>query len=354
MLNGSNVRLPSLHAQFAAGASAEAVVVFCRERGYGRLLLVGSPGCEARYEKLWQSLGNLTAETFFAAEAHCPEATVESCRRAYRQSGCDASVVVGGGSTLGLGKILRAEEKAGFIALPTTYSGSEATAIFGRKIGHEKRTAVDDSCRPELIVYDATLTTSLPERVTITSAMNSIAHAVEALYPKTPDPVAATLARDCLLAHKTGFELLRGPDPETGREQLLYAGLLGGLVIGMTGIALHHQLCHVIGGLFDLPHAESNTVVLPQVIAYNEDYAPLAATTISDVFGGENPGGAIYDFAAAHGGPTSLESIGMPASGIDAVIETMLAHGGYNPRPLEKTALRKLVAGAFAGTRPGR
>ena len=184
--------------------------------------------------------------------------------------------------------------------------------------------------------------------------MNSIAHAVEALYPQTPNPLAASLATECLRAHRAGLEqLMFGTDEASARGDLLYGAFLGGLVVGMCGIALHHQLCHVIGGLFDLPHAESNSVVLPQALDYNCESIPEANEIIIGVFGGETAAAGLFDFAERVDAPLSLREIGMPEDGIDPVVDAMIAHGGYNPRPLDRSALRATVNSAYRGSRPG-
>jgi len=177
---------------FGAGTSAE-LRRRLEDLGVQSPLVVATQAGQARYRHVVSALDDLRAAHFFAAEPHCPEAVVERCRRAYLEAGCDGVVAIGGGSTLGLGKILAAEEGARFVALPTTYSGSEMTPLFGRKIGDEKRVARDPRCRPQLVIYDSDLTVSLPRRVAVATGMNSVAHAVEALYPQQPNPLAGVL-----------------------------------------------------------------------------------------------------------------------------------------------------------------
>jgi alcohol dehydrogenase class IV len=266
---------------------------------------------------------------------------------------CDGVVAIGGGSTLGLAKILAAEQGARFVALPTTYSGSEMTPLFGRKIGNEKRVERDPRCRPVAVIYDATLSAGLPHRTAVSSGMNSVAHAVEALYPQHPNPLAPLLGEQALRAHFQGLREMAGGSPSPaalGAAQ--YGGFLGGVLVSMCGIALHHRLCHVIGGLFDLPHAETNSAVLPHAVAYNLPAIPEARAVIERVFGGTNAAVALFDFAAEIGAPQSLEDLGMPASGIETAVSAMLTHDGWNPRPLERDGLRRLVRAAFEGRSP--
>jgi alcohol dehydrogenase class IV len=337
---------------FGAGTSA-GLRRWLEELGARRPLVVATPAGEERYRRVIASLEDLDPARFFAAEPHCPEGVVERCRGAYRVASCDGVVAIGGGSTLGLGKILAAEEGARFVALPTTYSGSEMTPLFGRKIGHEKRVARDPRCRPQLVLYDSDLTASVPARVAVATGMNSIAHAVEALYPEQPNPLANTLAEQALLAHRDGLRAIsRGTRTPAALGAAQYGGFLGGLLVAMCGIALHHRLCHVLGGLFDLPHSETNSAVLPHAVAYNSPAIPEACAVIERVFGHDDAAVALYEFVIEIGAPRSLRELGMPEGGIDAAVTALLEHPGWNPRPLERAGLERLVRAAFFGTRP--
>jgi alcohol dehydrogenase class IV len=324
-----------------------------RELAIAKPLLVGTPAAATRHRDVVALLDGSSSATFFGAEPHCPEPVVDRCRQHYRETQCDGVVAIGGGSTLGLGKILAAEEGAKFIALPTTYSGSELTPLFGRKIGREKRVGRDARCRPALVIYDGALTAGLPPRVAVSSGMNSVAHAVEALYPQRPNPLAALLAEQALCAHRDGLrEIATGSPTPRGLGAAQYGGFLGGLLVQMCGIALHHQLCHVIGGLFDLPHGETNSVVLPHAVAYNLPAIPEARSVIERVFGGANAASALFKFARSLDAPQSLRALGMPESGIDTAVDALLAHGGWNPRPLERAGISTLVRAAFEGQQP--
>lgn len=341
-----------MRAVFGPGASAT-VRERLAELSIERPLLVGTPAAPQRHAALLASLADLPLTTFFGAAPHCPVAVVERCRALYRSRRCDGVVAIGGGSTLGLGKILAAEEGAKFLALPTTYSGSEMTPLFGRKIGNEKRVGRDPRCRPQVVIYDSQLTADLPVRVAVTSGMNSVAHAVEALYPQRPNPLAPLLAEQALASHAYGLRAIaRGAPSADALNAALYGGCLGGMLVSMCGIALHHQLCHVLGGLFDLPHGETNAVVLPHAVAYNLPAIGAARAVIERVFGGTNAAVALYEFVGDIGAPRSLRELGMPESGVEPAVSAMLAHGGWNPRPLERAGILKLLRAAFAGEPP--
>jgi alcohol dehydrogenase class IV len=341
-----------IRAAFGDGQSAK-LPERLQELAIARPLLIGTAAAETRYQALFGLLADSPSATFFAAEPHCPEPIVERCRRTYLDARCDGVVAIGGGSTLGLGKILAAEEGAKFIALPTTYSGSEMTPLFGRKIGTEKRVGRDPKCRPQLVIYDGRLTAGLPRRMAACSGMNSVAHAVEALYPQRLNPLAPLLAEQALLAHRHGLrEIASGSPSVAALDAVQYGGFLGGVLVSMCGIALHHQLCHVLGGLFELPHGATNSVILPHAVAYNLPSIPEAAAVIERVFGGKNAAAALFDFATDIHAPQSLRDLGMPESGIEPTVAAILAHGGWNPRALERAGILELVHAAFEGRRP--
>lgn len=348
------VDLQPAHVRFGAGAR-NLLAEECDRLGVTRVLLICTPGGAERYQAVADSLGARLAATFAEAEPHCPEPVVERCRSLWRSAGADGVVTVGGGSTIALGKNLTVDEGAKFVCIPTTYSGSEMTDIYGRKVGNEKRTARSVECRAHTVIYDPELTVGLPRHETVTTGMNSLAHAVEALYPQTPNPVAFVLAREALSAHRDGLPgAAENPSDIEARSRALYAAFLGGLLIGMTGIALHHRLCHVLGGLFDLPHGETNSVVLSHVVAYNAAAAPDAARAITEIFDDSDPARAIDSFARRIGAPTSLREIGMPEDGIDAAVGATLARPGWNPRIPEAAGLRALLRAAWDGRPPAR
>ena len=117
-------------------------------------------------------------------------------------------------------------------------------------------------------------------------------------------------------------------------------------------MSLHHKLCHTLGGTFDLPHAETHTVVLPHAMAYNAPAAPEAMRRLAAAIGAPNAPQGLFDLAKSLGAPTSLKELGMPESGLDRVVELALSNPYWNPRPLEAAPMRRLLEDAFHGRRP--
>jgi alcohol dehydrogenase class IV len=117
-------------------------------------------------------------------------------------------------------------------------------------------------------------------------------------------------------------------------------------------MALHHKLCHTLGGSFNLPHAETHTVILPHALAYNAPAAPEAMTRIATALGAPDAARGLHDLARKLAAPASLREIGMPESGIDQAADLAVKNPYWNPRPIEREAIRELIARAWRGDAP--
>jgi maleylacetate reductase len=205
-----------------------------------------------------------------------------------------------------------------------------------------------------VVVYDVDLTLGLPVDLTATSGLNAIAHAVEALYAQDRNPIVSLMAEEAIRALARALPVVAAtPRDRAARADALYGAWLAGACLATVGMALHHKLCHVLGGSFDLPHAETHAVVLPHAAAYNAPATPEAMARIARALGASNAAEGLYDLAAALGAPTSLSAIGMPEAGLDRAAEAALASPYWNPRALEREAIRRLLDDAFHGRRPG-
>ena len=223
-----------------------------------------------------------------------------------REVGADCLVSVGGGSTTGLGKALAARTGMPHLVVPTTYAGSEVTSLLGETANGEKVTRTGPEIRPEVVVYDVALTTSLPWPVTVTSAVNAMAHAVEALYAADRTDETDRLATDGLGALAGGLRALHhDPDDVDARADLLYGAWLAGRCLEAVGMGVHHKLCHTLGGSFGLPHAATHTVVLPHAMAFNAPAAPEAMRAAAAALGVDDAPSGLQALVARLGGPTT-------------------------------------------------
>jgi maleylacetate reductase len=282
-----------------------------------------------------------------------PVETARAGREAARRLAADCAVAIGGGSTIGLGKAIALDTGLPLIAIPTTYSGSEMTPIYGLTDNGVKRTGRDRKVLPRVVLYDAALTVGLPAKVSGPSGMNALAHCVEALYAQDANPITSLMAAEGIRALGRALPLVvKEPLNLEARSDALYGAWLAGTALGNVAMGLHHKLCHTLGGSFNLPHAEVHTVILPHATAYNRAAASQAMDTIAAALGAADAAQGLYDLAKRIGAPTSLKEIGMPADGLDRAARLATENPYYNPRPVEYAAVRDLLDNAFHGRRP--
>ncbi len=321
--------------------------------GAHHALVLSTPEQRPSAERVAELLGPRAVGIFAQALMHVPIETAHTARDEARRLGADCAVAIGGGSTTGLGKAIALDAGLPILAIPTTYAGSEMTPIYGLTEGGVKKTGRDARVLPRTVIYDPELSLTLPLRLTVTSALNAIAHAAEGLYAHDGNPVTALMAEE-------GIRALAGALPRLwvdsadldARGDALYGAWLCGSVLGSVAMGLHHKLCHTLGGSFNLPHAEVHTVILPHAMAYNAPAAPQAMRRIANALkAGDGPRG-LFELAQAHGAPTSLAAIGMPADGLDRAADLAVANPYPNPRPLERAAIRSLLQRAFEGLPP--
>jgi alcohol dehydrogenase class IV len=261
----------------------------------------------------------------------------------------DGLLAIGGGSAIGTAKVIAHRTGIPIIAVPTTYSGSEMTATWGMTENGVKATAVDERVAPRAVVYDPALVDDLPDSVAIPSAFNAMAHCVEGLWVPRANPIIDLVAVDGIRALAEGLDLLVSGDREAAAERLLYGAFLGGTVLGSVGSGLHHKICHALGGAFDLPHAETHTVILPQVLAFNAPAVPVIAARIAEALGGVDAAAALRELVARTGAPASLPEIGLePGAFADAVDSVERRLPVVNPRPVDRAGIEEILRGAFS------
>jgi alcohol dehydrogenase class IV len=227
------------------------------------------------------------------------------------------------------------------------------TPVVGQTEQGAKTTQRSMKVLPEAVIYDVALTLSLPVATSVTSGFNAMAHAVEALYSRTGSALLSAVAEDCVRAMARALpRITTHPADAKAREQALGAAWLGGWSLANGGSALHHRLCHILGGAFGLPHAETHTVLLPHVLAFNAQAAPDAMLRLCRALDVDHPARGLCDLAESLGAPTALKGLGMPEEGVAQAADLVLADPGWNPRPLEREPLIGLIGRAFRGEAP--
>jgi len=324
-----------------------------KELGCARALILSTPQQEDLAKQLQDDIGKLAAGIFTNATMHTPLNVTEDALTKFNDLNADVTIAVGGGSTTGLGKALALRTGRPQIVIPTTYAGSEVTPILGQTEMGVKTTVKDAKILPDVVIYDPLLTHGLPKSMTVTSALNALAHAAEALYAKDRNPISTLMAKEGVKALIEALPVIKqDPHNSQGRQGALYGAWLCGSVLGSVGMSLHHKLCHTLGGTFDLPHADTHAILLPHVLAFNEVAVPGLLKPICDVLKASSAGVGLYEYSKSISAPLALKDIGMPESGIGRAAELAVANPYWNPRDFDKRQIQKIIENAFHGVTP--
>lgn len=264
----------------------------------------------------------------------------------------DCCVAVGGGSTIGFGKAIALTSAAlPVVAVPTTYSGSEMTNIWGISEGGAKKTGRDVKVLPKAVIYDPSLTLDLPAKTSAASGMNAMAHCAEALYAHDGNPIVSLIAEEGIRALAKALPaVVQAPGDLEARSSALYGAWLAGMTIATTGNGLHHKLCHVLGGL-GLPHAETHSIVLPHALRYNS-VAGEAMRRIARAMGVEDAPMGIWELEMRMGLAMRLSDVGMKEADIERAAKIAVQAPYPNPRPVEYQPVLELLHNAFEGRKP--
>lgn len=321
--------------------------------GARRLLVLSTPEQAGQASDIAQDLGSRVVATYSKAQMHTPVEVTADAMRFVEEHAVDALLSIGGGSTTGLGKAIAFRTDLPQIVVPTTYAGSEATPILGETEGGRKVTKSDPRILPEVIIYDVDLTLTLPVALSVTSGINAVAHAVEALYAREANPIISLMAEEGISALVRALPRIHSnPGDKDARADALYGAWLCGICLGSVGMALHHKLCHTLGGMFNLPHAQMHTAVLPHAVAYNASATPAAMERLGRALEVADPGSGLFDLAKRLGATMSLKDLGMPDGSVGAAVEQAMSNAYWNPRELESQGLADLLERAFRGEAP--
>jgi maleylacetate reductase len=323
--------------------------------GCSKALILCTPEQINQAELVKNILGENAVGVFDKAVMHVPVETAREASKVAAELGADCAIAIGGGSTIGLGKAIALEHSLPIIAIPTTYAGSEMTPIYGLTENNIKKTGKDFRVLPKTVIYDPELTLSLPLEVSLSSGMNAIAHAAEGLYAQDGNPIMMLLAEEGIRALAEGLQSLKLNDQDLeARSLCLYGAWLCGTVLGNVGMALHHKLCHTLGGTFNLPHAPTHTVVLPQAIAYNEVARPEVTEIITRALKvtGVTAGQALFDLETKLGLSTKLSDLKFTESDIQKATDIAMSNPYWNPRPFGHDDIQEILKKACLGIRP--
>ena len=320
--------------------------------GVGQVVLIASGSSRAEADALVGVLEHRLTWRVDGVRQHVPAELVEQVAADTANVGADGLLTIGGGSATGLGKAL-ARSGLPLVAVPTTYAGSEMTTMWGVTTAGHKATGRDLNVLPKTVVYDPELTYTRPPLTTAASGMNAVAHCLEALWAPGASPLSTPLALEGARALCEALPAaLAEPRSEKARSRALVGACQAGMALATAGAGLHHGLCHVLGGRYDLPHAQAHAALLPHVVAFNEPaLGPIAARMAVAVGAGRASTG-LYELCLRMGLPPALSDLGMPEAAIDEVAAEVATSPPANPRSVDEAGLRAILRAAWRGDPP--
>ncbi|MEM8654126.1 MAG: maleylacetate reductase [Pseudomonadota bacterium] len=321
--------------------------------GVERALVLSTPQQAQGAQALAERLGTQAVGVFSDATMHTPVEVTDRAMAVVAEHNADGVVAFGGGSTIGLGKALALRTDLPQLAIPTTYAGSEMTPIIGQTEGGKKTTQTTPKVLPETVIYDPALTYTLPSFIAGPSAVNALAHAVEALYAENRNPVTSMQAEAAIAAIGRAIPGLMGETVnEAARADAFYGAWLAGTCLASVGMAIHHKICHTLGGSFDLNHADIHCLMIPYTAGFNRDHAPDAMAAIARALQVEDPITGLFDLMQQAAGKTDLKSFGLSLADIDHAADLAVERAYYNPRPVTRDDVRTMLLAAFDGAHP--
>lgn len=337
---------------FGAGSRARIAEELDR-LGIERAIVISTPEQSALAAEVAKAIGGRAGIMYPGAVQHTPVEVTESALLAVSSVRADGCLAIGGGSTTGLAKAIAYRTDLPQLVVPTTFAGSEMTPILGQTEAGRKTTVSDPKILPETVIYDPELTVTMPSFISGPSGMNAIAHSVEALYAKDRNPIISMMAESSIAALGEALPVLMNePTNLDAHSKALYGAWLAGVCLGAVGMAIHHKICHTLGGTFNLNHADIHALMIPYTSAYNREAAPEAMARIARALGTSDGPKGIYDLTQVAATKRSLQQMGLSEADLDTAADIALQNPYYNPRPVTREGVRDMLQLAFEGRAP--
>ncbi len=319
---------------------------------YQKAFIIASPRLKKQVEKLALTVGQEKLLHFDDVVQHVPTTLVTKALAEQKNEGTDLLIALGGGSAIGLAKAMALTLKHDIVAVPTTYAGSEMTNIWGISSEGRKTTGRDPVVQPKYVIYDPQLTENMPKELAVKSAMNAMAHLMEAVYAHDSNPITYTNSLLGIEKLTQGMNEIRKTQnlSQKANELFLFGSFLGGKSLGEVAMSLHHKAAHTLGGSFGMDHASVHTVLQAYVLDHQWDaLSNDVQEDFKKVFHSEYPPKTLQTLAKGMDAPTMLTEIGFKETDVEKAVDLMLLKPYANPKPLEKKGLMQMLKNACLG-----
>ena len=340
--------------RFGQGRSDQHVLEEVRAHDATRIMVIASERAQAQATRV-TALIDVSVQ-WSEVTQHVPAELAGRATAAARGSDVDLIVSIGGGSATGLAKAIALETAIPIIAVPTTYSGSEATNMWGMTKEGSKSTGLDDRVLPTAVIYDADLVATLPRDLTVASVLNAMAHCVDSLWAPKADPINQVNALEGARALASALRRIHlDPSDSAAHAEAFYGCYLAAVSFASAGSGLHHKICHILGGTFNLPHAQTHATVLPHVLAFNAPAVPDLAARLARVLSTnsslpDDAVGALRDLYREVQAPQALSDIGFSSTDIPEAVQRILeVVPPSNPTAATAANITRLLTNALEG-----
>jgi maleylacetate reductase len=321
--------------------------------GIERAIVLSTPPKASLAAEFARDIGKRVVAVYPGAVMHTPVDVTLAALNQVEAHRADGVVSVGGGSTTGLGKAIALRTDLPQLVVPTTFAGSEMTPIIGQTENGVKTTQRSLRVLPETVIYDPDLAMTMPASVAGPSGMNAMAHSVEGLYAEEANPVVSMMAEESIRSFGRALpRVLDNPKDAEAWTDAVYGAFLAGICLGAVGMALHHKICHTLGGTFDLNHADIHCLMLPYSAAYNRAAAPDAMARVARALNASDGPDALYELMLKTANKKSLKDFGLSEAGLDKAAEMAVKNPYYNPQPVTLEGVREMLQVAYEGRRP--
>jgi maleylacetate reductase len=337
---------------FGAGSRSRAGEELDR-LGITRAIVLSTPAQAALAAEFARDIGERAAIVYPGAAMHTPVDVTESALDAVHSVNANGILSAGGGSTIGLGKAIALRTDLPQLVVATTFAGSEMTPILGQTEDGVKTTLRDFKVLPETVIYDPDLVMTMPLNIAGPSGMNAIAHSVEALYSRDANPVISFMAEESIRALGRALpRILACPQDKDAWTEALQGSWMAGTCLGTVGMALHHKICHTLGGTFNLDHAGIHCLMIPYSAAYNREAAPEAIARVAKALNVADGPAGLYELMLQVGTQKSLREFGLTENDLSRAADLAVKNPYYNPRPVTRSAVLEMLHAAYEGKRP--